>query len=81
MAQAGKNAKINQFSSIHSLNQPYLPKRRTTFEFSLNSDPILAQLGQFAQLGKSAQFAQLVKFFQATDGIFTVCSNILVHNN
>ena len=53
-------------------------------EFSLNSESILAQLGkftQFAQLGKFAQFAQLVKCFQATDSIFTVCSNILVHSN
>ena len=43
---------------------------KDVFEFSLNSEPLLAQLGkfaQFAQLGKSAQFAQLVKFVQATD--------------
>ena len=54
------------------------------FEFSLNSESILAQLGKFAQfalLGQFTQFAQLVKCFQATDGISTVCSNILVHIN
>ena len=57
--------------------------RINIFEFSLNSELILAQLGQFAQfaqLVKFSQFAQLVKCFHATDCILTVCSNLLVHS-
>ena len=55
--------------------------RDPSFELSLNSESILAQLGKFAQFAQLGKFAQLVKCFQATDGIFTVCSNILVHSN